>query len=136
MCLGFKTTKFTCYVCDKIYSYKGTLNRHIAQIHDKKKLFKCQICNQSCVSSAHLKRHIDSVHKDIRLHECQVCSGKFKRKSHLQKHLKTSNCSVKDKALETFPEEKAPDTSRLNPFVSKIYHSKRCILPLIIVTRN
>ena len=35
-----------------------------------------------------------------------------------------------DEALETFPEEKAPDTSRLNPLRSKIYDLRK-IFPTI-----
>ena len=53
---------FQCDQCDKQFSYRGHLNRHISSVHDGKKS-DCDQCNKQFSDKCSLKRHISVVHK-------------------------------------------------------------------------
>ena len=39
---------FTCDTCNKAFSTKKNLKRHIKMVHDKIKDFKCDKCDYTC----------------------------------------------------------------------------------------
>ena len=74
-----------CDICNKLFSNKSSLTRHIKSVHEKIK-FKCEICDKELSRKDDLQRHKLSVHsKSIEL-ECVVCERKFSRKDHLLAH--------------------------------------------------
>ena len=46
--------KFSCEICDKIFTRVTKLGDHISAIHEGKKTFKCDICDYSCARNDHL----------------------------------------------------------------------------------
>ena len=57
-----KKPVFLCDQCDKQFSYRGHLNRHISSVHDGKKS-DCDQCNKQFSDKCSLKRHISAVHE-------------------------------------------------------------------------
>ena len=43
-----------CHICDKIRSSKCKLIRHIASVHEGKRLYNCQICEKSFSDNSYL----------------------------------------------------------------------------------
>ena len=44
-----------CEKCDKAFSAKGDLNKHMEGVHEKK--YKCDICSKCLTTNDMLKRH-------------------------------------------------------------------------------
>ena len=50
---------FKCEICEKIFSQKGNMNKHIALIHEGKNAFKCEMCEKAflqrvaCINTLH-----------------------------------------------------------------------------------
>ena len=51
---------YICNVCDKVFSYKQYLNKHIESAHEGKKPFNCNVCNEVFSEKGHLNQHIES----------------------------------------------------------------------------
>ena len=49
--------KIKCDISKSIFGEKGTLEKHVAEVHEGKKLFKCEICNAQVTSRNGKKRH-------------------------------------------------------------------------------
>ena len=75
----------SCPKCDKVYYFKGKLERHINRVHEKnKKRFKCPICydrqhkhEMFYFSKELLDKHMINKHKKPRLFHCTVCPNSF-----------------------------------------------------------
>ena len=52
-----KKEHFTCNVCHKTFSTKGTMARHII-IHTGQKPIKCNFCEKAFTQQHHLERHM------------------------------------------------------------------------------
>ena len=48
-------------------SLKGSMNIHVASVHEGKKPFRCNICDYSCSQKSNMKSHITYVHEAIQL---------------------------------------------------------------------
>ena len=59
-----KKPVFHCDQCDKQFSYRGHLNRHISNVHDGKRS-ECNQCNKQFSSKSSLKTHIETVHDNV-----------------------------------------------------------------------
>lgn len=64
--------KLPCNLCDKTYTNRGNLERHIRHCHNKEKPHSCDICGMSFARRATLRMHV-SVHSDAREFECEKC---------------------------------------------------------------
>ena len=56
----------TCPTCDKTISEKGSLKRHIRQVHEGEKEIKkgkCHICNKKFSKLKTMKEHVTMVHE-------------------------------------------------------------------------
>ena len=64
MLLPFMTERnnFKCEICGYSCSRKADLKKHVASVHDGKKLFKCEICDYSCSKKSYLEKHVASDH--------------------------------------------------------------------------
>ena len=84
----------SCPHCDKLFSFKGTLERHIECVHNKDSSVSCDYC-QKVMRKDNLKRHVKSCKtnplEDSQEHEkqltCEVCAKSFKNKKTLSGHL-------------------------------------------------
>ena len=47
---------------------------------------KCGICNKQFSHKSHVQRHINIVHKKLRPHKCDDCGEAFDRKLYLRNH--------------------------------------------------
>ena len=68
-----------CDFCDKSFSDKSNLNKHVTTVHEEKKTFKCKICDAGFVSEGDLNRLLASVHEGRRV-QCNFCSSFTKKK--------------------------------------------------------
>ena len=74
-----------CDICNKLFSNKSSLTKHIKSVHEKIK-FKCEICGKELSRKDKLQRHKKTVHWGSSEFECTVCEKKFSRKENLQAH--------------------------------------------------
>lgn len=55
--------RFDCNICFKQFKRKGSLDRHIAGVHNKdSSVFKCAVCFKEFKQKSHLKTHMKNVH--------------------------------------------------------------------------
>ena len=65
---GFKN--YECYKCDKNFSHKDTLKKHIGVVHEGISNYKCHICTKTCSQLIHLQMHMRFAHENsLLLHE-------------------------------------------------------------------
>lgn len=78
---------FECSTCQKRFTTKTNLDRHIRVIHHLQKSHKCTTCQKTFSQLSTLKLH-QSVHMAAREFVCDICSSKFKTEVHLKLHKK------------------------------------------------
>ena len=71
--------RFQCQICEKAFSEKKKLERHVSRIHEESKAFHCDICNYRCSQKGNLKTHIASVHEGNLSNVTFVTTAFFKR---------------------------------------------------------
>ena len=94
--------KYKCKIlrCNREYTQKCHLNRHVADVHKRRTpKYKCKICpevrfKQKC----DLDRHISCVHEGEKPFKCDICESNFALKSDLNRHV--SNVHEKKKPFE------------------------------------
>ncbi|XP_055607435.1 zinc finger and BTB domain-containing protein 24-like isoform X2 [Uranotaenia lowii] len=79
--------KFPCNRCEKSFSTKTNLNRHLAS-HDGRKPYTCEICQKGFTQSGSLKQHM-MIHDQIRPYVCEVCDYAFTQPKSLKFHMLT-----------------------------------------------
>ena len=77
---------FTCNYCNKNFSEKRSLIRHIKSKHEVTNL-RCKKCEFTSDRLDCLKRHIESKHYQNKI-KCPECSVEFGRKDSMEKHRK------------------------------------------------
>ena len=116
--------EFLCKKCNKLFSTKGNLQKHIDTIHENYRPFKCtfpnctkqygcesnliiherthtgikpfvcNICQKSFNENGHLKTHL-RIHSEIRAFKCSLCDKKYKSKEALKEHIKINHYHIK-----------------------------------------
>ena len=51
-------------MCVSKVAQKGSMNDHVASVHEGVKPFKCDICQYSCSEKDSMKKHVASVHEE------------------------------------------------------------------------
>ena len=88
--------RFGCNYCDKIYTCKVNLNKHINTIHNGKiSSYKCSECERIFSTNSGLYSHVKSFHCDTEEHFCTLCNFKTKTKGCLRVHIETVHDKVK-----------------------------------------
>ena len=84
--------EFECNTCNKSYSNKEALKRHLQFVHSNEK-FKCSKCNKSYSNKDNLNRHMKFVHVNDKKtnktnqFKCLICGTTFLHKHSLQVNL-------------------------------------------------
>lgn len=73
-------------MCDKGFTRKQSLNRHIKVHDDSTKVFTCTFCPKTFRSSSNMKRHIMS-HTGEKNQICTECDATYADRSCLNKHM-------------------------------------------------
>ena len=95
-CVHYKIKDFKCDKCDYMCSIKSRLKTHIKRVHDKIKDIKCDKCDYMCSTKDHLKTHIKCVHDKIKDFKCDKCDYTCSTKVHLKCHIKQVHDKIKD----------------------------------------
>ena len=86
---------FTCDKCNKKYSYKSSLRRHLQTQHNNKK-YPCPICKTLFSQPAQRSLHISIKHKKLGRFKCLYCESdvRFTNHSLLRKHVLKQHTKV------------------------------------------
>ncbi|KAL0276003.1 UNVERIFIED_CONTAM: hypothetical protein PYX00_003691 [Menopon gallinae] len=76
---------FECDQCDKVFTGKHTLNRHLLT-HSGEKNFICEICSKCFYTLQELNRHVRYHKKEYRF-DCQLCDMRFLDRSRFRHHM-------------------------------------------------
>ena len=82
----YKLKPFSCTLCDKSFSRKDPLTRHIDAVHRKLKPFSCTLCNKSFCRNELLTQHVDAVHYKQKDYSCSFCNKLFINKGAMNRH--------------------------------------------------
>ena len=91
-----RKAEFNCKICEKTFSYKCALKKHIEKAHPEKLNEKCDICGKE-IFYLNIAQHKKSVHK-ISLNEniCELCGKSFYYPCALKRHTKQVHDKVKN----------------------------------------
>ena len=78
--------RYNCDKCEKSFTRKSDLTRHIQSVHDKIR-YNCNQCAKSFSERGTLKRHIKSAHENVR-YNCDKCDKSFAQNGDLNRHIK------------------------------------------------
>ena len=76
-----------CKICDKTFSFRENMMRHMRQVHTDIQPFQCSFCNRFFGDSGNLKRHIRGTHFKIRI-PCPICNKPCWDKANMKHHIK------------------------------------------------
>ncbi|XP_028840183.1 putative transcription factor Ovo-like 1 [Denticeps clupeoides] len=79
-------SKFTCDLCQKVYSNQRMLRRHL-KCHNETKRYSCEYCGKGFNDTFDLKRHVRT-HTGVRPYKCNNCEKAFTQRCSLESHLK------------------------------------------------
>ena len=65
-----------CQVCEKSFSSKSGLDKHVKSIHEGRK-FMCVECDKTFSDKRNLRNHMKTVHTGERDYQCEQCSKTF-----------------------------------------------------------
>ena len=57
------------------------------RVHEKSTALQCEFCDKGFSDKSKLKRHVSSVHEGKRPHKCDICGSCFTQKSHMDGHV-------------------------------------------------
>ena len=95
--------QFACENCNKIFSSKRGVTRHIFRVHENKNAFKCKFCDYGSGDKSNFEKHVKSVHEKQNLSvltKCKICDYGSVDRSNLNKHVKYVH--EKQKPLKVF----------------------------------
>ena len=84
---GYVSHLFHCNKCEKTFSTKISLRKHVFKIHESQnKEFACKLCNKTFVYEATLKVHLKA-HRGIYPYTCEFCGKGFTSKQNMTGHV-------------------------------------------------
>ncbi len=78
--------KAKCLKCDRVYSCRESLQKHLASSHENAQIYRCTKCPRQFQSQKSLRDHIGLVHEN-KMHECNLCNKKYSYKDNLNRHI-------------------------------------------------
>lgn len=82
-----KKLQFKCDQCDLLFTMRSRLIQHKLRTHLKQRTVACDVCGFKVFNKELLKRHMVR-HDDTRPFECEVCEKAFQRKKTLDIHMR------------------------------------------------
>ena len=76
-----------CNICNKAFSRKDKLKRHVQIVHEGIKKCTCTLCGEQFFDNDYLMRHIKNIHEKEKDHTCPVCDSRFLMKKELKEHI-------------------------------------------------
>ncbi|XP_071037980.1 zinc finger protein 568-like [Parasteatoda tepidariorum] len=86
---GQQGSSFVCHVCERAFSKKALLKRHLPS-HAEKKPYSCHHCGKSFARRDSLKTHVRS-HTGERQFTCHLCAKGFSSKQSMMKHMSSQH---------------------------------------------
>lgn len=88
-----KTQTFECPICNKLFTFKHSLDRHMNAVHEDKRDFKCEVenCERAFRSKYELNQHRNKIHQEMKNFEqisCDVCDKICSSRKNLYAHKK------------------------------------------------
>lgn len=96
-----KSNKFTCDRCNKNFTQKRNLVRHVEALHNKTpanqaELYICEICNRTFKMLESLETHrLGHSENEKRSNFCKVCKMSFKNPYYLRSHISRVHYNIK-----------------------------------------
>ncbi|KAL0809978.1 hypothetical protein ABMA28_010822 [Loxostege sticticalis] len=90
--INYAELPLSCQHCDKRFSIRRDLNRHMNRIHLNIKPFQCDRCDKAYVNGWSLTEHKRLVHEGYKRpmkFPCKLCDKVFDRNSILKSHIRT-----------------------------------------------
>ena len=82
---------FVCSFCNKSFSDRGNMIRHMKNKHEHRKLV-CSFCNKIFTDLSNMNRHILNTHtSEGREYNCRFCDHVFNQYSNMKKHLQAKH---------------------------------------------
>ena len=88
--------KFSCDLCEKKFSQKVNLKKHVLKIHEGIKQFKCEICKKLFSQKVNFESH----------QHCQICGKAVSNENVLKRHMLKFHESIKVENCEKNKSEK------------------------------
>ncbi len=99
--------------CEKAYSTRYNLKRHVETIHQKMKKHQCSECMRWFASKQNLVEHIYT-HTGDRPFECTICGKAFRQASLLSLHRRKHDLQKEDEILDKVPQKLSDLRQRKN----------------------
>ena len=87
--------QFSCSECDKTFTMKHELLGHISSNHAGIPLVKCPICNKRFTTVQSMKAHVRIVHEGIKAHKCPKCDFICGARPNLMKHIQVRHTKIR-----------------------------------------
>ena len=123
--------RYRCDVCNKGFSYVGSLKDHRVRTHGDAPIqaFYCEYCEKTYKSNKNLKDHIRSHHTNDKIKEfkCDECGKRFEKQSTLKLHLDyfhRKSTKVKQFVCETC-DKPFDSQDHLKIHMEKMQHSQK-----------
>ncbi len=117
-----RNSTFPCSQCEKSFSEKSDLIRHVKTIHQRIQDFICSLCGKRFNQIGNLRRHISTVHDLVKRYKCTICDQRFGHSSHRITHMKTVHDRIKYRYLQC--EYEATQKSHLYSHINSVHLRK------------
>lgn len=96
----YKVSLYCCMIndCNRTYSTKFNLKRHVEISHLKQKKYQCECCNKFFVSRQNLREHV-FIHTGTKPYQCSCCGEYFRQISQLSLHKRNHQIREKPKGF-------------------------------------
>uniref|UniRef100_A0A7S1TLN0 C2H2-type domain-containing protein n=1 Tax=Erythrolobus australicus TaxID=1077150 RepID=A0A7S1TLN0_9RHOD len=97
---GDAKRRYLCVFCERMYTNKANLDRHVHMVHENQAPYECKLCATRFSVKCNLTRHVMNVHNHNRPFKCPLseCEWSFAQKYDLRRHLKRKHNIVGDPA--------------------------------------